>query len=114
MRDFRQLQVWQKGHALTLEVYRVTQRFPVEERFGLTAQLRRAAASIPTNLAEGCGRHGERELARFVSIAAGSASLFLSLELEILDPANHVRTDSLTREVKRMLHSLHSRLIADG
>ena len=74
MRDFRDLQVWQKAHRLTLDVYRATRSFPTEERYGLTAQLRRSAASIPTNIAEGCGRDGERELARFISIAAGSAS----------------------------------------
>ncbi len=74
MRSFRELNVWQKAHHFTLEVYRITQKFPDDERFGLVSQLRRAAASIPTNIAEGCGREGERELARFMTIAAGSAS----------------------------------------
>lgn len=74
MRDFRQLKVWAKAHSLTLAVYRATAAFPREEQYGLTSQLRRAAASIPTNLAEGCGRYGDAELARFVGIAAGSAS----------------------------------------
>ncbi|MCK5545095.1 MAG: four helix bundle protein, partial [Desulfobulbaceae bacterium] len=71
MRDFRDLKVWEKAHRLTLEVYRITKNFPSDERFGLTVQLRRATASVPTNIAEGCGRHSERELARFMSIAAG-------------------------------------------
>ena len=74
MRNFKGLNVWEKAHQFTLDVYRITRDFPDDERFGLTVQLRRAAASIPTNIAEGCGRDGERELARFMSIAAGSAS----------------------------------------
>ena len=61
MRDFRDLLVWQKAHRLTLDVYRATKSFPAEERFGLTAQLRRSAASVPTNIAEGCGRDGKRD-----------------------------------------------------
>ena len=56
MRDFKDLVVWEKAHRLTLQVYRATRIFPTEERYGLTAQLRRSAASIPTNIAEGCGR----------------------------------------------------------
>ena len=74
MRDFRELKVWEKAHRLTLRVYKITKDFPSDEQFGLTVQLRRAAASVPTNIAEGCGRDSERELARFMSIAGGSAS----------------------------------------
>jgi len=53
MRDFRELKVWEKAHRLTLQVYRITKKFPSDERFGLTVQLRRAAASVPTNISEG-------------------------------------------------------------
>src|SRR5690348_13747596 len=74
MQDFRNLKVWQKAHALTLEVYRNTRDFPADERFGLTTQLRRSCASVPANLAEGCARGGDTDFARFVNIAAGSAS----------------------------------------
>jgi len=70
MRDCRELKVWEKAHHLTRQVYRITKKFPSDERFGLTVHLRRAAASVPTNIAEGCGRDSERELARFMSIAA--------------------------------------------
>ena len=119
MRDFRELVVWQKAHRLTLEVYRATRGFPVEERFGLTAQLRRSAASVPTNLAEGCGREGERELARFVSIAGGSASeteyhLLLAADLGYLDPEAHRDLAARVNEVKKMLRSFHDKLTANG
>jgi four helix bundle protein len=74
MQDFRTLKVWQRAHALTLDVYRSTREFPVEERFGLTTQLRRSCASVPKNLAEGCARATSIDFARFVNNAAGSAS----------------------------------------
>ena len=73
MRDFHELKVWQKAHRFALDLYRATQDFPAEERFGLTTQLRRAAASVASNIAEGCGREGERDFARLLSIAGGSA-----------------------------------------
>ncbi|MEL6150600.1 MAG: four helix bundle protein [Chloroflexota bacterium] len=66
--------MWEKFHQLTLKVYRATQNFPSDERFGLTGQIRRAASSIPVNIAEGCGRNTERELAQFMQISMGSAS----------------------------------------
>ena len=89
MKDFRDLQVWQKAHQLTLTVYRLTASFPQTERYGLTTQLRRSSASVAANLAEGCGRNGDAELARFCSIAMGSASeleyhLLLASDLKLL------------------------------
>ena len=119
MRDFRGLLVWQKAHRLTLEVYRATRSFPTEERYGLTAQLRRSAASIPTNIAEGCGRDGERDFARFISIAAGSASeteyhLLLARDLEYLPAPTHDDLYGLVSEVKKMLGAFHRKLTADG
>ena len=74
VKDSHELKVWQKAHQLTLAVYQITAPFPREELYGLTSQLRRAAASIPANLAEGCGRNGDAEFARFCSIALGSVS----------------------------------------
>jgi four helix bundle protein len=73
MKNYRDLNVWKSGHTVTLEVYRQTKSFPKEELFGITSQMRRAASSIPANLAEGCGREGDAELKRFVTIALGSA-----------------------------------------
>lgn len=74
MSNYRDLQVWSKAHDLTLDLYRVSRDFPREEIYGVTNQLRRAAASLGANLAEGCGRRTSNELARFVKIAMGSAS----------------------------------------
>ncbi len=74
MRNFKELKVWQKSHQLTLAIYKATGKFPKEEIYGLTSQVRRASASIAANIAEGCGRSGEAELGRFLQIAMGSAS----------------------------------------
>ena len=108
MRDFRSLKVWGKAHRLTLEVYQATQDFPSEERYGLSNQLRRAATSVPTNIAEGCGRGSEKELAQFVQIAIGSASeteylLELVSDLEYLDVKNYKALTDQTVEVRKML-----------
>jgi four helix bundle protein len=81
MKNFRDLQVWGKAHVLALDVYRLTARFPREELFGLTSQMRKCSASIAANIAEGCGRRGNAEFHRFLQIAAGSAS---ELEYHIL------------------------------
>ena len=81
MRDFKELAVWQRSHQLTLELYRVTQSFPREETFAQISQIRRAASSIPTNIAEGCGRQTISEFLNFLNIASGSAS---EVEYEVL------------------------------
>ena len=109
MRDFIKLKVWEKAHQFTLQVYIITKNFPSDERFGLTVQLRRAAASIPTNIAEGCGRDSERELARFMSIAAGSASeaeyqLLLAYDLNYIQDETHKELNQEVNEVKRILN----------
>jgi four helix bundle protein len=87
VKDFRDLKVGQKAHPLTLAVYRITASFPREELYGLTSQLRGSSSSISAHRAEGCGRNGDAELARFGSIAMGSASeldyrLLLARDLE--------------------------------
>jgi four helix bundle protein len=74
MKDFRKLSVWGKAHSLVIEIYKITASLPKSETFGLTSQIRRATASIPANIAEGCGRDGQADLARFLQIALGSAS----------------------------------------
>ena len=119
MKDFRDLKVWEKSHQLTLAVYKATTTFPRDEIYGLTGQIRRSCASIPANIAEGCGRGGDAELARFLQIAMGSASeleyhLLLAHDLGFLNDSVY---DELTREVtevKRMLTSFLQKLKADS
>ena len=118
MRDFRSLKVWQKSHELTFAVYSNTRAFPREELYGLTSQLRRSAASIPANLAEGCGRQGTAELIRFCHIAGGSASeleyhLLLSKDLGLLAANAYQKLDAGVTEVKRMLTAFVQTLTAD-
>jgi four helix bundle protein len=118
VKDFRELKVWQKAHQLTLAVYELTATFPREELYGLTAQLRRAGSSIAANLAEGCGRNGDAELARFCSIAMGSASeleyhLLLARDLKLIKPKDYEALNQQATELKRMLTALMQKLIAD-
>ena len=118
MKDFRELKVWQKAHHLTLLIYRVTATFPREEAYGLTSQIRRACASIPANIAEGCGRSGDAELARFLQIAMGSACeleyhLLLAHDLGFINDAHYERLSPDVVEVKRMLTSFLQKLKAD-
>ena len=89
MGDYRDLSVWKRAHALALAIYRSTRSFPDSERYGLVAQLRRAAVSVVSNMAEGSGRQSDRELARFLRIARGSVceiqcQLLLSRDLGYL------------------------------
>lgn len=100
MRDSRELKVWRKGHQLTLDVYGATAKFPREETYGLTAQMRRSCTSIPANAAEVCSRSGDAEVAQFMQIAIGSASeleyhLLLVRDLGLLDtqPTNGSRRE---------------------
>ena len=111
--------MWQKAHRFALDVYRETRHFPSEERFGLSAQVRRSAVSIASNIADGCGRDGERELRRFLSIAAGSASeveyqLLLARDLGYLREGAHPQLDAQANEIKKMLNGFMQKLIANG
>ena len=108
MQDFRKLKVWEKAHQLALEAYRATASFPKEEAYGLTSQIRRCSASIPANIAEGCGRSGNNEMGRFLQVAMGSASeleyhFLLARDLGLLDSSDYERTGQDVTEVKRML-----------
>ena len=111
MQGFRRLNVWEKAHELTLNVYKVTARFPKEELYALTSQLKRAASSVAANIAEGCGRGSDADFARFLLIAMGSASeleyhLLLARDLKFLSETDYQGLDTRTIEVKRMLASL--------
>ncbi|HQT90946.1 MAG TPA: four helix bundle protein [Candidatus Kryptobacter bacterium] len=114
-RNFRELIVWQKAHKMTLDIYRATASFPKEETYGITSQLRKAASSVPANIAEGCGRNSEAEFARFMQIAAGSASeveyhLLLAHDLNFIEPISYTQLDSDVNEVKKMLNVFLQRL----
>ncbi|HLG10282.1 MAG TPA: four helix bundle protein [Dehalococcoidia bacterium] len=119
MRDFNKLDVWRRGHELTLAIYSATATFPRDELFGLTSQIRRAASSVPANIAEGCGRDSDADFARFLHIAMGSASE-LEYHLLLARDLGHVPTDKYsglreeTTQVKRMLAGLLRRPKADS
>ena len=115
MRNYKDLLVWEKAHKLTLALYRTTQAFPKDERFGLTSQVRRSSASIAANLAEGCGRRSDGKMGRLVQIAMGSGAelsyhLLLSKDLGYLGAAEFERLVSELDEVMRMLSALSARL----
>jgi four helix bundle protein len=118
VKNFRDLKVWQKAHQLTLAVYQLTASFPREELYGLRAQLRRAGSSIAANLAEGCGRNGDAELARFCSMAMGSASeleyhLLLARDLKLIPSKDYQALQERATELNRMLTALIQKLNAD-
>mgnify|MGYP001243206484 FL=1 len=111
MKDFRTLSVWQKSHKLAVLIYQKTKKFPKEEVYGFTSQLRRAIVSIPTNLAEGCGRGSDKDFAKFAQIAFGSANeseylILLSTELGFIDKTDSDELNEKVTEIKRMLTSL--------
>lgn len=116
MSDFRELKVWERAHELTLAVYQASEAFPQSELYGLTSQVRRGASSIPANIAEGCGRGTDGELARFLRIAQGSTSelnyhLLLARDLGYLDTQIYERLSRDASEVARMLATLIQRIL---
>jgi len=111
MKDFRDLQVWHKAHWLVLASYRSTGGFPKQEMYGMTSQIRRCAASVAANIAEGCGKRGNGEFQRYLNIAAGSASeleyhFLLAHDLNFMDEPSYRQLNASVVEVKRMLASL--------
>lgn len=119
MRDFKSLDVWYKAHMLTIRIYQTTSTFPREEMYGLTSQIRRASASIPTNIAEGCGRNSVAELARFFEISMGSASeveylLILIRDINILSNSHYQDLSGQVIEIKKMLASFIRKLRSES
>lgn len=115
MRDFHQLQIWQRSHKLTLEVYKLTSRFPKEEVYGLTSQIRRAMYSVPTNICEGCGRKSAADFARFLQVSVGSASeveyeLLLAHDLNYLNDEDYSRCNSEIIEIRKMINNYINKL----
>lgn len=115
MQDFRKLEVWRRSHRLALRAYKLTRELPPDERFGLSSQIRRAASSIPANIAEGCGRRGSAELRQFLYVSMGSASeleyfLLLARDLKMLEGGRHQEAEGELLEIKKMLAGLLQRL----
>lgn len=115
MRDFKSLLVWQKSHELTLSVYELTSDFPRSEIYGLTSQIRRSSSSIPTNIAEGCGRTSQSQMAHFLNISLGSASelryqIILARDLNYISNKMCKELSVSVDEVMKMLTSLHQQV----
>lgn len=115
MRDFHKLIIWQRSHQLTLAVYRISKSFPKEEIFGLTSQMRRAVSSIPTNIAEGCGRASNKDFAHFLQIAIGSATeveyqLLLAHDINYINDDDYQALTDETVVVRKMIIKYQSEL----
>ena len=109
IQDFTDLNVWQKSHRLVLKIYETTKTFPSEEKFGLVSQMRRAAVSVPANIAEGFKKRGKRDKANFYNIAQGSSEevryyLILAKDLGYIETNDELRSN--IAEINRMLHGL--------
>ena len=117
MQNFRNLEVWEKSHKLTLKVYESTSQVPREEIYGLTSQIRRACASIPTNIAEGSGKEAAADFARFLQIAVGSTSeveylILLAHDLKYVTSDQYTELMNTTVRVRKMLITLLKRIRA--
>lgn len=111
MQNYKDLQVWEKAHAFTLQVYELTKLFPKDELYSLTNQIRRLASSIPANIAEGCGKYSQSELAHYLNISLGSSNeteyfMLLSKDLNYLQEQKYVELQQAINEIKAMLISL--------
>lgn len=110
MRNFKELMIWERSHKLTLLIYNLTRTFPKEEIYGLASQIRRSSASIPTNIAEGCGRKSDLDFKRFLDYAFGSASeleyqLILSRDLYYCSEEEFNELSSELEEIKKTISS---------
>ncbi len=115
MRDFRELRVWQAGHQIALDMYKVTAAFPRAEIYGITSQIRRSAVSISANIAEGSGRHTDPEMRRFLIIAHASATeleclMVLAGDLGYLSDRNRMPLLRQVQDLRRMLNGFIRRL----
>ncbi|MEZ4853202.1 four helix bundle protein [Flavobacterium sp.] len=111
MIDYKNYKVWQKSHQLVIDVYKLTGTFPKSEQFNLVSQINRAAVSIPTNIAEGCGRETQKELIRFLYFSSGSSHeleylILISKELNFIQEENYNKILNEIIEIKKMLASL--------
>lgn len=115
MHRYKDLKVWQKAIELSTEVYRITRKFPKDERFGLISQINRAVISIPSNIAEGAGRDTERDFNHFLGIALGSSfeletQLVISKELEYIEASDFERIEKEIEYLQKMVFKLKKSL----
>ncbi len=115
MRNYKNYIVWEKGHKLTLDIYQIVANYPKEELFSLVSQMKRSSSSIPTNIAEGCGRKSEKDFCRFLYIAFGSANeleyqIILSRDLNFITGEEVDVLLFQVEEIKKMLNSLIQKL----
>lgn len=115
MKDFKSLLIWEWAHKLVLKLYKITVAFPKEEVYGLTSQIRRSASSVPTNIAEGCGRNTDGDLYRFLCISMGSASeleyqLLLCYDLKYISEETYLILEKKLVELKKMLNAFIQKL----
>jgi len=115
LKTFRDLKVWDKAHQLVLDIYKITKKFPNEEKFGLVSQLRRSASSIPSNIVEGFKRTSKKDFAHFINIAESSLEeakyeLLLSFDLNYIKKEDFDNLSEKCDEIGRMLHGLHKKL----
>ena len=115
MRDYKKYTVWELGHEITLDIYKLTASFPKEEIYSLTSQMRRAAYSIPSNIAEGCGRESDQEFKRYLVIARGSSTeleyfLILVKDLKFIEFSDFEKLSDSVNKVKRSLSNLINKL----
>ena len=113
MRDFKKYDIWQLSHNITLKIYKITTSFPKEETYGITSQIRRSCASIPTNISEGCGRNSEKEFNQFLNIALGSACeteylLILSKDLNYINSEIFNELENTINNIKSKIYKLKS------
>ena len=118
MKDFHHLHVWGRSHKLTLAIYAATLKFPREELYGLTSQIRRCAVSVGANIAEGCGKMGNNEFQRYLRIASGSASeldyeLLLAKDLGYLAKPDYAKIADELSQIRKMLSSLLRKVNVD-
>lgn len=114
-KGYKKLIVWQKANELAYQVYLETKKFPREEIYGVTSQLRRSAISVPTNIVEGTGRQGRKELKQFINIALGSLAeteylLEFCFQLKYLEKDNYQRLEGLRSETGALLWKFHKSL----
>ena len=115
MRDFKKYDIWKLSHQFTLTIYSISTSFPKDETYNLISQIRRSSLSIPTNIAEGCGRNSDKEFNQFLNIALGLATeteylILLAKDLNYLNEVNYLLLDQQINTIKSKIYTLKNKL----